>query len=56
MIKMYRFEICDRNDNHITFYAVRAVSSEQAKLKTVTWLRNCYPSRKLSEVQILPLL
>lgn len=56
MMKMYRFEICDRNDNHITFYAVRAVSPGQAKLKTVTWLHNCYPSRNLNDLQILPLL
>ena len=56
MMKMYRFEICDMNDNHITNYAVRAICLEQAKLKTATWLHNCYPSRNLSDLQIHSLL
>lgn len=55
-MRLYRFEICDMNGNHITFYAVRAVSLEQAKLKTATWLHNYYPSRNLSDLQIHSLL
>jgi len=56
MEKMYRFEILDMNDNHITFYSVRALSTEHAKHKTVAWLHECYPSKNLDDLQILLLL
>jgi len=54
-MRLYRFEICDKNGNHITFYAVRAVSLEYAKFKTATLLQKCYPSRNFDDLQIIPL-
>jgi len=56
MGKIYRFEIWDKNNNFITFYAVRALSLKHAKYKTIAWLRACYSHKNPNDLELFSLL